>query len=397
MVTDGTTTAAFWVADDAWGTCEGCIRQEMVDALADRYLQPGSGNDIYDWVTAIFGDPWGPHDQPFLIPEEYGDEVHILLFEVEDAGGYYSAVNNYLRMPGAPYRGIEHSSERLLFYALASELAQQDGPRWEITDPGPSYTISTLAHELQHMIHFYQKVVKHDFEPLSEAWLNEMASDVAEDFVADKLMGAGRRGVAYDEPTAGEPENPQGRLPTYNYYNYLQATTWVWDPPLFGYYAINYALGAYLARTYGGAPLFGAIVQNDRSGIEAIEAGLTDQGHGVSFEDLLVDWAVANLLSDDTQAPHPYRYNSGTWSTSVADGITFRLGSINLFNYRYYYGDGPNDYHDGPYFFSIPDFNDDGAQPPHSNRYATLGRNTGTVRLRIDASTGNRITVVVKE
>ena len=397
VVTDGTTTAALWVADDAWGTCEGCIRQAMADALADRFLQPGAGNDIYDWVTAIYGDPWGPHDQPDLIPAEYGDEIHILVFEIEGAGGYYSTANNYLRVPDVPYSGIEHSSERLLFYVHASDLADQEGPSWEITDVGPSYAMSTLAHELQHMIHFYQKEVRHDYEPISEIWLNEMASDVAEDFVADKLMRSGRRGVAYDDPTGGEPGNPGGRFPTYNYYNYLQVTKWEFDAPLYRYYAMNYALGAYLARTYGGAPLFGAIVQNDRSGIEAIEAGLADQGYDVSFEDLLVDWAVANLLSDDTRARRPYRYNSGTWSTSVADGITFQLGSINLFNYRYYYGDGPNDYHDGPYFFSIPEFNDEGAQPPHSNRYADLGRSTGTIRLRIDAPAGNRITVMVKE
>ena len=159
----------------------------------------------------------------------------------------------------------------------------------------------------------------------------------------------------------------------------------------------NYALGTYLALTYGGAPLFGDIVQNDRSGIEAIEAAVAAQGHSVSFEDVLRDWAVANVLSDDTRAPHPYRYNSGTWSISEAGAVTFRLGAVNLFNYRFRYGEGPNDYHDGPYFFSVAEFNDEGAQPPHSNRYAHLGRNTATVRLSVDAPVGNRITVVVKE
>ena len=119
-------------------------------------------------------------------------------------------------------------------------------------------------------------------------------------------------------------------------------------------------------------------------------------GAAVSFEDVLTDWAVANLLSDDPRAPHPYGYNSGTWSTSEAGDATFRLGSINLFNYRYWLGDGPNDYYDGPYFFSVPEFNEEGAQPPHSNRYADLGLNTGTVRLQIDAAAGNRVTVVIK-
>ena len=198
----------------------------------------------------------------------------------------------------------------------------------------------------------------------------------------------------HDDPTAGDSAIYYGRLSTYNYFNYLQASKWEF---LDRYYAINYALGAYLARTYGGAPLFGAIVRSDQSGVDAIEAALANQGHLVNFEDVLTDWAVANLLSDDTQAQFPYRYNPGTWSTSEAGGTTFRLGSINLFNYRYYFGEGPNDFHDGPYFFSISDFNDAGEQPPHSNRYADLGRNTGTVRLRISAAAGNRITVVVKE
>jgi hypothetical protein len=36
-------------------------------------------------------------------------------------------------------------------------------------------------------------------------------------------------------------------------------------------------------------------------------------------------------------------------------------------------------------------------QPPHSNMYTTLGRNSGTIRLRVSAEPDNRITVVVKE
>ena len=397
VVTDGTTTAISWIGDDDWGTCSGCLRQEMVDALAHRFLLPGERNDIYDWVSAVFGDPWGPHDLSFLIPAEYADEIHVLLYDLEGTGGFFPASDTYLRDPDSLDIRLKFSNERLMVYGDASVLATPDGPTWDISDHNPSYMMSTLAHEFQHMIHFYQKLVKHDFETVSEAWINEMASDLTEDLVADKLMRVARRGVAHDDPTAGEPGNERGRFPTYNYYNYLQATKWEYDAPLYRYYAINYALGTYLALTYGGAPLLGDIVQNDRSGIEAIEAAVAAQGHSVSFEDVLRDWAVANVLSDDTQAPHPYRYNSGTWSMSEAGGVTFRLGAVNLFNYRFHYGEGPNDYHDGPYSFSVAEFNDEGAQPPHSNRYAHLGRNTATVRLRVDAPVGNRITVVVKE
>ena len=72
VVTDGTTSVAVWVSDWEWcdeTPCYGSrVTQEMVDAAAERFLRPGSGNDIHDWITAIFGKPWGPHDNDRLIP-----------------------------------------------------------------------------------------------------------------------------------------------------------------------------------------------------------------------------------------------------------------------------------------------------------------------------------------
>ena len=268
-------------------------------------------------------------------------------------------------------------------------LAFRDGPTWEVTDYWPKKIIGTLAHELQHMIHFYQKPVLQDV--LSETWLNEMASDVATDLVAGKIRVPGPRGVDND-PTAGAARNTDGRLPLYNLFNDIQVTAWSGS---LENYSINYALGAYLARNYGGAALFREIVQNDCAGVAAIEAALAIQRAYRSFADVLTDWAIANLLSDGTTAPHPYRYNSGTWFTSAAGGQTFRLGSINLFNYRY---EEPEYLPlDGPYLYSLSEFNAAAAQHPHSNRYVSIGRTSGTIRLRINAPAGNRITVVVKE
>ena len=383
VITDGTITLTVWVADEEWvnGDCsraspgtrsDGCINQTMVDAIADRFLAPGSGNDIYDWVTAIFGNPWGPHDSPLLIPAEYADNIHILIYDIPNAGGYFSADSYHLG---------EESNERLMFFLHTSPLVlyAPDG----IWIDSLSKTVSTMAHEFQHMIHFYQKQVRHGLQQ-STLWLNEMCSVVAQDLVADKIQSNRPRGVAHDDPTAGQSGNLDGLLPLYNYYNDIQVTSW---DRLNTNYAINYALGAYLARTYG-ASVFGAIVQNEHSGVDAIEAALRDQGHPVSFEDMLVNWAVANLMSDDTGAPHPYRYNSGTWITSEANGITFRLGSINLFNYVHDSG------LEGPYLHSRWPWS---VQSPHSNAYLTLGRSTGTVRLRLTAERGNRITIVVKE
>ncbi len=405
VVTDGATTAAFWVADRDWGPdCRGagpCVTGEMVDAMADRFFRPGAGNDIHDWVTAIYGEPWGPHRYSDLIPPEAAGEIHVLLFDIKEDGaprpgecrtvGYFWAAHNFLQ--------TAVSAERLIFFMDSAYFAIADGPTWDVTDRRPSVVISTLAHEFQHMIHFYQKRVLR--RAASETWLNEMASEVAEDLVADKMMVSGPRGVASDDPTAGEPGNRRGRLPYYNLFNDIQVTAW---NGVIANYAVNYALGAYLARTYGGAELFRAIVQSDRSGVAAIEAALAALGHDVSFGDVLADWAVATLLSDNTAAPRLYRYNPGTWSTSHSGGERFRLGSINLHHYRYEppeivpkcVGDLNRPAQEGPYLHSLRSFNAR-TQPPHSNMYATLGRNTGTVLLSVSAGTGNRITVVVKE
>ena len=139
-----------------------------------------------------------------------------------------------------------------------------------------------------------------------------------------------------------------------------------------------------------------------------IATNATDQ---ISFGDVLVNWAAATLLSDNTEAPQPYRYNSGTWSVSHADGIGFRFGSISLYFVSTFFGgyslrnpcgqllstgERRSGDHGRPFTHTVTSFNAR-TQPPHSNMYAYLGRYTATVRLSVTAELGNRITVVVKE
>ena len=407
VVSDGSTTFAVWVADREWSaTCQAvhqCMTQEMVDALAGRFLRPGDSNDIYDWVTAIFGAPWGPHDNSYLIPAESASQIHVVFFDIEGDSipargqgrfyGYFHGLNNHLRADDSDW--LRGSNERLMFFMDAPLMAHREGPTWDLTDRWPDTLISGLAHEFQHMIHYYQKIILRG--GVSETWLNEMASEVTQDLVADKIESDGPRGVSYGDPTAGEAGNRRGRLGRYNYYNHIQVTAWDREES-WKNYSINYALGAYLARTYGGAGLFGDIVASGQSGVDAIERALRTHGHHDSFGDVLQNWGVANLLSDNSRGSVPYRYNSGgTWSTSRAGGETYRLGSIDLYNHRYHYGSGPSDYLDGPRLYRFQQFSDGIRRDPHSNAYTTLGRMTGTARLRISASAGLRITLVVKE
>ena len=177
-VTDSTAKLTMWVADASWTSS---VSLEMVDAIADRFLLPDNESDIYDLVTAIFGPPWDTHDRPCLIPEQSSIDLHILLYDIDgDASdgvtrGFFAAKDNYVRTGSGSITAS--SNQRLMLYLDAPLLARKDDESdksWEVTDHWPRQMLSTLAHELQHMIHFYQKRVKQGAR--SEVWLNEMAS-----------------------------------------------------------------------------------------------------------------------------------------------------------------------------------------------------------------------------
>lgn len=386
-------TVNIWVADDCWVGCSKatCITQTMVDALAEKFIKAGTNNDIYEWTTTIFGPEWEatanqryPYD---LITDN--DEITILLFDISGDNsttggivGFFYARDNFIRKPGDPI--LKFSNERIMFYLDAVMFANGEGS-WEISDKWPSEIVSTLAHEFQHMIHFYQKTVLRSNGDSTDTWIDELCSMTTEDILAYYMQVDGPRGVAYTIPSAGSANNTNGRLPEYNYYNDISLT--VWNNSTRNY-AINYAFGAYLARNFGGAPLLRDIVQNSYTDYRAIESALSRQGFAIDFSTALRKWAAANILSDSTSPPSGYyRYNSGTWFTSSLSGITYNLGSINLYNYRY-------GLQTEPYIYTtLPR----GRQPKTSNIYYRAGKNvTGTLVYKIDLPKEIKLTVVVK-
>ena len=240
--------------------------------------------------------------------------------------------------------------------------------------------IDVWAHEFVHMIEHYQTRVKRSVDRIA---LDEVAPLVTEVLIADKI---------------GIEVLSRRRLAVYNCYNHMRFTNaWV-------SYSLQYALGLYLAHNYG-VSLFGNITRNsEESWWDALEAELQARGHSASFRDVLANWGVATLLSDDPQAPYPYRYNS--LRTSVVDGVTFRVAPVNLYDYERAQvprvTQRPESHvacrgGHGPLLFSLREFNAEPPQVHESNRYVSLGRYAGTVRLSMTAEYGHRFTVVVKE
>ncbi|NBC29479.1 MAG: hypothetical protein GVY29_05745 [Spirochaetes bacterium] len=347
-------TLRIWVPDNAYegGDRDYLVNQTMVNAMGEQFLKAGEDNDIYDWVTAIYGEPWGTYnsdDLTYLLPADSGSHIDILLFDIDGDNqdgtlGYYWPKDNY--------EGFDSSNERLMFYIDSVYYADGEtgnGPAgWSLEDYYPAMQISTLAHELQHMIHFYQKSVLRTSSDSevggSDTWVNEMLSLMAEDFVSQRLQAAGidipgpRGVVGASEGTVGITA---GRLPGFNLQNDWPVTQWYGS---WADYAVAYAFGAYLARNYGGEDLMTAILQTDARDRNSIEQALTTEGYGdLNFEEVFRLHPVAVFLSDAEAEPDGVTLNlanDGAWFSGGSAGM--QLGQIDHYNYPLWEGEyGP--------------------------------------------------------
>jgi hypothetical protein len=314
----------------------------MIQALANKFLQcPESQSDIYHWDTAAVGEPWGSTTgsqyASQVISWDSNNTITIFLGKLNTSYntgsvtvGYFWSKDNFT------VTAMTGSNQRIMFYIDSYLYSYIDRGEtvWAPTNYWPDTVFSTLAHEFQHMIQFYQKQVIRNTLTGMDTWINEMCSMIMEDLVADKLGVEGPRGLKNTDGSAGSAGITDGRFPSFNLYSYLglvQKTTFNLAD-----YSTAYAFGSWLARNYGGAGLLKKIVQcpetNETAIINAVASAETGRPTE-SMTRLLEKWAAAVLLSDTESAPAGYCYNTGGWMTSISGGISYKLGSIDVFNY----------------------------------------------------------------
>jgi len=386
----GVKTLNIWVSNDSFDSGSGCdkskcVKQTMVDALADTFLKledPDNGiydNDIYDWVTNIYGEEWGNNPAGLIVPD---DEISILLTDIDNDNsanggvvGFFWPKDNFYK---AAYTG---SNERVMFY-IDSVMFANGGSSWSIDDLWPKEIVSTLAHEFQHMIHFYQKTVLLANDN-TDTWINEMLSESTEDLVATKIEHIGPRGVDPNIGSAGDSGNTLGRYPLFNANNTLSLTAW---NNQFADYSKVSAFGAYLLRNYGGAKLLHDVMHNAFVDKQAVVDAVnkSPDGAGKTFANLLSEWGVAVMLSDhDNLLVGTPEYNTG-WFTdtdSVYGDTTYEMGSINFFNYNPL-----------PTIYAIG-----GIVQPEGNYYYKIGDNlTGDITIKLELNGQTEATLIAK-
>jgi len=382
----GTKTLNIWVSDDSFDSGSGCskarcVTQTMVDAFAETFLKAGADNDIYDWVSNIFGEEWSSDaSAKYSNVIAANNEITILLTDIDGDNstnggtvGYFYAKDNYAQS------SLSGSNERIMFYIDSVLFAKEDEDEaWSMDAYWPKEMISTIAHEFQHMIHFYQKYIINEVDTI--VWLDEMLSETIEDVVATKLHLNGPRGIDYTDGSAGSPGNTEGRYPLFNENNTLSLTNW--QNNLRDYSKVN-AFGAFLTRNYGGAKILHDIVHNSLNDVEAVvdAVGKTAQGSGKTFDDILREWGIAVLLSDNDNLQNQPAYNTGDFTQDTYGNSTYELGSINFFNYDPL-----------PTIYSVG-----GTVRPQSNYFYKIGDNiTGSVDINITLSDTTEATLIVK-
>ncbi len=386
ITSNGTITLNIWVSDDSFELSPGlgcgrvkCITQDMVNILADTFLKNNSNNDIYNWVTNIYGEEWGsvPSNLDRFYIED-NNQITILLTDINHDNSTNGGVLGYFySKDNIKNDYVSGSNERIMFY-IDSVLFANGSGTWDIDDFWPKEMISTLAHEFQHMINYYQKTILLDTD--LDTWISEMLSESTEDLVATKIQHSGPRGVVYTDGSAGSPGNTKGRYPDFNENNTLSLTSW--NNQIEDYSKVS-AFGAYLLRNYGGAKLLHDIMHNNFENEQAV-VDAVNKSEGVSgktFANLLSEWGVAVMLSDHDNLVDTPEYNTGWFTESVYGSIAYDMGSINFFNYSPL-----------PRIYTTVD-----TVQPQGNYYYKIGDNlTGDVTIDLQLNGQTEVTLIAK-
>ena len=212
-------------------------------------------------VREFFGSEWSPGVD--------GDErLHILHATSMGSrvAGYYSSADQFSRLAN------EYSNQKEMFYISLE---------WLNRSRDYQYYETVLAHEFQHMIHWYN-------DRNEETWVNEGMSELAQEI-------------------AGYPPDT-GFATIFASVPDTQLNTWSNGSSGNGeHYGSSYLFMAYLLQRFG-EDATKAVVAHAANGVLGIPLALQEVGFDFSFEELFADWVVANYVDDPDALGEPGRF-----------------------------------------------------------------------------------------
>jgi immune inhibitor A len=287
----------FWVQDDVR------YNEDELKSLADAFEEK-----IYPTDREFFGSEWSPG---------IDGDVHIYILYARGMGfsiaGYFSSADEI------PPQAHEYSNAHEMFLFNADN-----------TDLGDEFTYGVLAHEFQHMIHWYQ-------DRNESSYLNEGFSEVAA-FLNGYDVGG------FDWLYSTDPD--------------LQLNDWPNDPNATSpHYGAGFLYLTYFLDRFG-EDATKALVKDPENGLDSVDNVLNQIGatdpvtdQPIGADEVFMDWAVTNYLLDGSVGDGRYTYHNysnapQTFPTeSVSDCPTDAMGrSVHQYGVDYIKIDCSGDY-----------------------------------------------------
>lgn len=238
---------AYWIFEDGFTPDRGRLIQAAEDFETD----------VWPGVIEPLGKVWNPG---------VDGDPRIVIFHGQlrpGVAGYFSGIDEY------PVQIQPDSNQRETIYVSANLLTL-----------GGSGYLSTLAHELQHAVHWAADAGE-------ESWVNEGLAEVA-----SALAGF-----------------PPGSVESF--LRRPNTSLVQWEPEIFQA-SPNYGAAAlffeYISAHYGGVETLRAVVDHQQDGMDSIDAVMRELGFSETGSSLFADWVVANFVDDDSGLfSHPQR------------------------------------------------------------------------------------------
>ncbi len=257
-----------------------------------------------------------------------GTKINIVLCDLPDGYDGYFASKDYFYYDTE----LETSGDNLTSTQIAQNIAlnaSNVGKYFyvdiESVNKSLDNALLTLAHEFQHMINFNMKTIQNN--AAFSTFYDEMCSMACEDMMADYL------GVGADD-------TPKNRLPMFNR-RYAETGTGEWidtttNQELYSY-SSAYAFGAWLARQYGGAKLFKAILSNSHSDMDAVTEAVKSVAGEDYTDEQLIERYVQALVFTTSDFNHPTMNQAAKQTLTYGSGdstYSYPMTAINLWNLK---------------------------------------------------------------
>lgn len=324
----------FWVEDSTWSDIDalGKVSPAKRDVLLRLFNgctenNGGSCNTseyessmLYQLERTI-APYWGAHSDVGYLDSSY-DEIHVLMYSIDSTGGVLGFFYPVDTTPGVQAGGYT-SNEALVIHLDSNDFSNDsdsDGiwrpyenyPSAGSADIHPKEILSTALHEMQHMIHYYNRKVLHGIS--SDTWINEMASMLTEDAFSYLYFGS-ENGPGHTGRMQEYINNPSCNFSTW-------ANTTV-------KYACAYSFGAFLARQLNSKDLLKNIVLSEKNGMALVDDLFSSSA---SYKSILVRHG-ASIVMNPGKASIPEIYLYGPVDGFPLPYEKIKYEPINLYSF----------------------------------------------------------------